>query len=177
MKNHETTSKTHGNQPKTAKKNMKPPWNQLNPWKPIKSDMEPWKTNLEPSKLTWSCTGWLWGVQVVTGDSQEEVIIFRDKQTHMHHNIYIIIIIVTREVISKLVRYRPPAKKIPSRPSTEMFSSKFRVTIEWSEISETKEYLYSWDETSKDVLKSIYRTEISWSKSRVTVWIFRFLLA
>ena len=29
-------------------------------------------------------------VQVVTGDSQEEVIIFRDKQTDMHHNIYII---------------------------------------------------------------------------------------
>ena len=30
---------------------------------------------------------------MVTGDSQEEVLIFRDKQTHMHHNIYIIIII------------------------------------------------------------------------------------
>ena len=43
--------------------------------------MEPCKTNLEPSKLTWSWTGWLWGVQVVTGDSQEEVIIFRDPQT------------------------------------------------------------------------------------------------
>ena len=27
---------------------------------------------------------------MVTGDYQEEVIIFRDKQTHMHHNIYII---------------------------------------------------------------------------------------
>ena len=61
----------------------------LNHWKPIKTEMEPWKTNLEPSKLTWSCRGWLWGVQVVTGDSQEEVIIFRDKQTDMHHNIYI----------------------------------------------------------------------------------------
>ena len=66
----------------------------LNHWKPIKTEMEPWKTNLEPSKLTWSCRGWLWGVQVVTGDSQEEVIIFRDKQTHMHHNIYIVIIII-----------------------------------------------------------------------------------
>ena len=31
---------------------------------------------------------WLWVVQVVTGDSQEEVMIFRDKQT-LHHNIYI----------------------------------------------------------------------------------------
>ena len=31
-------------------------------------------------------------VQVVTGDSQEEVLIFRDKQT-LHHNIYIIIIV------------------------------------------------------------------------------------
>ena len=62
----------------------------LNHWKPIKTEMEPWKTNLEPSKLTWSCRGWLWGVQVVTGDSQEEVMIFRDRQT-LHHNIYIII--------------------------------------------------------------------------------------
>ena len=32
-------------------------------------------------------------VQVVTGDSQEKVMILRDKQT-LHHNIYIIIIIV-----------------------------------------------------------------------------------
>ena len=29
-------------------------------------------------------------VQVVTGDSQEEVIIFRYTQTELHHNIYII---------------------------------------------------------------------------------------
>ena len=29
---------------------------------------------------------------MVTGDSQEEVMIFRDRQTHMHHNIYITII-------------------------------------------------------------------------------------
>ena len=69
----------------------------LNHWKPIKIEIELWKTNLEPSKLTWSWTGWLWGAQVVTGDSQEEVLIFRDRQTdrqtHMHHNIYIINII------------------------------------------------------------------------------------
>ena len=45
------------------------------------------KTNLELYK-----TGWLWVVQVVTGDSQEKVMIFRDKQT-LHHNIYIVIII------------------------------------------------------------------------------------
>ena len=31
---------------------------------------------------------------MVTGNSQEEVIIFRDKQTDMHHNIYIITIIM-----------------------------------------------------------------------------------
>ena len=54
----------------------------LNHWKPIKTEMEPWKTNLEPSKLTRSCRGWLWVVQVVTGNSQEEVIIFRDTQTN-----------------------------------------------------------------------------------------------
>ena len=27
---------------------------------------------------------------MVTGDSQEEVLIFRDKQAHLHHNIYIV---------------------------------------------------------------------------------------
>ena len=48
-------------------------------------------------KLTWSCRGWLKGVQVVTGDSQEEVLIFRDKQTELHHNIYIIIIVLTED--------------------------------------------------------------------------------
>ena len=48
------------------------------------------KTNLELYK-----TGWLWVVQVVTGDSQEEVMIFRDNQTELHHNIYITIIIIT----------------------------------------------------------------------------------
>ena len=39
------------------------------------------KTNLELYRV----------VQVVTGDSQEKVMIFRDKQT-LHHNIYITII-------------------------------------------------------------------------------------
>ena len=62
--------------------------------------MKPLKTNLEPSKLTWSWTGWLWGVQVVTGDSQEEVMIFRYRQTELHHNIYIAIIIVIIGAIS-----------------------------------------------------------------------------
>ena len=64
----------------------------LNPWKPIITDTEPYRTNLEPSKLTQSCTGWLWVVQVVTRDSQEEVLIFRDKQTGTH---FIIIYIST----------------------------------------------------------------------------------
>ena len=41
-------------------------------------------------------------VQVVTGDSQEEVMIFRDKQT-LHHNIYIIIIVATIKVIIIIV--------------------------------------------------------------------------
>ena len=49
------------------------------------------KINLEPSKLTRSWTGWLWVVQVVTGNSQEEVMIFCDTHTELHHNIYIII--------------------------------------------------------------------------------------
>ena len=40
---------------------------------------------------------------MVTGDSKEEVMIFRDKQT-LHHNIYIIVIIfiTTTIVISKI---------------------------------------------------------------------------
>ena len=42
------------------------------------------KTNLELDRV-------LWGVQVVTGDSQEELMIFRYRQTELHHNIYIII--------------------------------------------------------------------------------------
>ena len=33
-------------------------------------------------------------IQVVTGDSQEEVIIFRYRQTELHHNIYIVVIIL-----------------------------------------------------------------------------------
>ena len=69
---------------KTIKTDLEKWKTNLNPWKPIKTDMEPWKTNLEPSKLTWSWTGWLWGVQVVTGDSQEEVIIFRYRHTNRH---------------------------------------------------------------------------------------------
>ena len=32
---------------------------------------------------------------MVTGDCQEEVLIFRDRQTHMHHNIYIVNIVIT----------------------------------------------------------------------------------
>ena len=51
------------------------------------------KNQSEPSELTRNCTGWLW---VVTGDSQEEVMIFCDRQTDrqtLHHYIFIIIII------------------------------------------------------------------------------------
>ena len=73
--------------------------NQPKPLETYKNQHGTMKTNLEPSKLTRSCTGWLWGVQVVTGDSQEEVIIFRDTQTNTqthHHNIHIIIIIKRR---------------------------------------------------------------------------------
>ena len=50
------------------------------------------KTNLELDRV-------VMGVQVVTGDSQEEVLIFRDTQTHMHHNIYITIIITVNFVV------------------------------------------------------------------------------
>jgi len=92
-------------QPWTSKTNLEP-WKSktnLNPWKSVITDMEPWKTNLQPSKLTRSWTGWLW---VVTGDSQEEVLIFRDKQT-LHHNIYIsttIIVITSQQSLALTTR-------------------------------------------------------------------------
>ena len=47
------------NQPGTMKNNENPPGTMKNHEKP-----------------TWSCTGWL---QVISGDSKEEVIIFRDR--------------------------------------------------------------------------------------------------
>ena len=84
-KNHEKPW-NHLEKPWKPTKNREKPWNQLetnlNPWKPIKTDMEPWKTNLEPSKGVGSWTGCLWGVQVVTGDSQEELMIFRNTNRH-----------------------------------------------------------------------------------------------
>ena len=48
----------------------------------MKSQSGTIKTNLE-------LDGVVMGVQVVTGDSQEEVMIFRYKHTDTHHNIYI----------------------------------------------------------------------------------------
>ena len=57
---------------------MKP--NPTKPLKTYKNRHGTMKTQSGTSKLTWSWTGWLWGVQVVTGDSQEEVIIFHYKQ-------------------------------------------------------------------------------------------------
>ena len=43
---------------------------------------------------------------MVTGDSQEEVIIFRDKQTHMHHNIYIIFISGRQAALERVASLR-----------------------------------------------------------------------
>ena len=65
--------------------------------------MKPLKTNLEPSKLTRGCTGWLGVVQVVTGDSQEEVMIFCDKHTNrhtVHHNSYIITMTIIITIVT-----------------------------------------------------------------------------
>ena len=53
------------------------------------------KTNLELDRV-------VMGVQVFTGDSQEEVMIFRDKHT-LHHNIYIITIITIITIIIIIV--------------------------------------------------------------------------
>ena len=84
------------NQPGTMNNHKNPArlWiTNLEPWKTLKTDLEPWK-------LTWSCTGWLWGVQVVTGDSQEEVLLFVTNTHTLHHNIYIIVIITIITIIN-----------------------------------------------------------------------------
>ena len=51
---------------------------QKNTMKTMKNQPE---TVKKPSKRTSSCIGWLCVVHVVTGDAQEEVIIFRYRQT------------------------------------------------------------------------------------------------
>ena len=64
------------------------------------------KTNLELDRV-------VMGVQVVTGDSQEEVLIFRDKQTHMHHNIYISSSIIAKKyflVGTDCIPFQRPSK-------------------------------------------------------------------
>ena len=107
------------------KTNLEPGTTNLEPWKTIKTDLGPWKSNLRLEKLsktTWNYEkpirtvkdhenqpgvvqggcGWL---QVVTGDSQEEVIISRDKQTD---RCFIIIYISSS---SSLSQRRPTAGK------------------------------------------------------------------
>ena len=64
---------------------------------------------------------------MVTGDSQEEVIIFRDKQTHMHHNIYIITTTTTTnskeflDFYSISWRFVSPTVTIECKSDTEIF--------------------------------------------------------
>ena len=72
MKNHETYLKNHGNQPKTTKNHET---TLKHGHGTMKNQSGTIKTNLELDRV-------VMGVQVVTGDSQEEVIIFRDTQTN-----------------------------------------------------------------------------------------------
>ena len=53
------------------------------PWKIMKTDLEPWKT-MKPAGKTIETNQKKFNRPVM------EVIIFRYRQTHMHHNIYII---------------------------------------------------------------------------------------
>ena len=76
---------------------MKPPSNQPKPLKTYKNRHGTMKNQSGTIKTNLG-TGWLWVVQVVTGDSKEEVMIFRDKHT-LHHNIYIIIIVIFRATV------------------------------------------------------------------------------
>ena len=74
------------------------------------------KTNLELDRV-------VMGVQVVTGDSQEEVIIFRDRQT-LHHNIYIIastIINIKITIINKGPNTPPQMSWIGTAPVLSSF--------------------------------------------------------
>ena len=71
MKNHETYLKNHGNQPKTTKNHET---TLKHGHGTMKNQSGTIKTNLELDRV-------VLGVQVVTGDSQEEVMIFRYKQT------------------------------------------------------------------------------------------------
>ena len=63
--------------------------NQPEPLKTYKNRHETMKYQSRTIKTNPGLYRVVMGVQVVTGDSQEEVIIFRDTQT-LHHNIYII---------------------------------------------------------------------------------------
>ena len=57
------------------------------------------KTNLELYRVVMG----LWVVQVVTGDSQEEVMIFCDKHTNrhtLHHNSYIITMAIIITIVT-----------------------------------------------------------------------------
>ena len=61
-------------------------------------------------------------VQVVTGDSQEKVMIFRDKQT-LHHNIYIITItmlVQIRKIDTRTSYYEIPPQQILSTDSVTL---------------------------------------------------------
>ena len=123
---------TRKNQPGTLKPNMEPwkpiktdldPWKtNLNPWKPIKADREPWKTNLEfwkPWKLTWSCTGGLWVVTVgyrrLPGGSDHFL-----WQTHRHF----IIIYISAAAPSSSFSWSPSQNAIFHRDGREFGSSK-----------------------------------------------------
>ena len=73
MKNYETTLKNHGNQPKTIK-------NHETTLKNMETNQKPWN---HATSLSW-----------LTDRPFKKVIIFRDRQTELHHNIYIVIVII-----------------------------------------------------------------------------------
>ena len=86
-------------------------------------------------------------VQVVTGDSQEEVIIFRDRQTDRqthHHNIYIVITIIVIIIKSLTLSFASslckntcaafsPTKKLP-----HVQESKCLTKPTWTDADENK---------------------------------------
>ena len=94
LKNHKNPPGTIKNQPVTLKNQKYPPGAIENQRGTLKNPKNPPGTmksqpgTLKNHKVT--------GGQVVTGDSKEEVTIFRDRHKNrhtLHHNIYVIIII------------------------------------------------------------------------------------
>ena len=119
MKNQPGTLENHRQWPRTMNdhKTHLGPWKtNLNPWKPIWNHEKPIQTVKNHENQPGVVQGGYGWLQVVTGDSREEVIIFRDKQTDRH---FIIIYISP----STSILYPPPCSQLNILSSSSTSSS------------------------------------------------------